>query len=267
MSQIVFNAVHRAIDVFRPLESRLAKAIATENISSVEKLLQRGANPNATIAGKSDPPLLFSTFEKKHFNLPQSKIDHRSKTLYHVVAKKECLHLLLEHGANPNLRDDRGRTALDIAILWCMPEIVKLLLIYGADPNLRDSKGMTPLMKAAILGIQDARPIDDKLQIIMHLIDAGAEMDARSVDGKTALMYAVGNSRIEVAELLVSCGASLSIEDKMGNRACDIIGRGVTHQQQIDLERVLTQPSLNTLKHKYRKFIPEGDRLLNSILC
>ena len=266
MSQVIFNAVNRVIGRFRQLESRLSKAIATNHILLAEKLLQQGANPNSKIAGKSDTPLLFSIFEKKHFTLPKGNINNRAQTLYRVVAKKECLHLLLEYGANPNLKDDSGRTALDIAILWCMPDIVKLLLIYGADPNLRDAKGITPLMKTAILGIQDARPTNDKLQIIMHLIDAGAKINAQAPNGKTALMYAVGNSRIEIVELLITSGASLSIEDKMGNRACDIISQGVTPQQRIDLQQVLTQPQLNTLKYKYREFIPEGDRLLNSIL-
>lgn len=266
MSQIVFKVINKAIKSLRQQESRLTSAIATNNITAVEKLLKQETDPNAEIKGKPGIPLIFSTFKKNYFALPQGSANNRSRTLHHVTANRECLQLLLEYGANPNLKDNAGRTPLDIAIIWCMPEIVKLLLIHGANPNFKDSKGITPLMKTAILGIQDARPTNDKLQIIMHLIDAGAEIDAQSLDGKTALMYATGNSRIEIVELLVSSGASLSISDLLGNKACDIIGRGVTTQQRVYMEGILTQPQLNILKYKYREFIPEGDRLLNSIL-
>ncbi len=250
MSQsiFIFNVVNRAIKKIRNQELKLANAITANNTSAVKKLLQQGVDPNLEFPKKSGISLLFSIFEKSYFTLPQDNISDRPKTLHHVTAKQECLQLLLEYGANPNVRDKCGRTALEIAIIWCMPEIVKLLLIHGADPNLKNSRGISPLMKMAMLGIRDARPINDKLQIIMHLIDAGAKIDAQTSDGKTALMYATGNSRIEIVELLVSSGASLSIKDNMGNKACDIVGGGVTPQQRINLQRVLTKNQLHILR-------------------
>ena len=265
MSRVIFNIVDRVIKRFSQQESRLEKAIAINDSVLTKRLLKQGIDPNFKV-GKSNTPLIFSIFTKEYFRLPQTKISDNRNSLYRITAKKECLRLLLEYGANPNLKDSSGRTPLEIAIIWCMSDIVKLLLIYGADPNLKDDRGITPLMKTAILGIQDARPIKDKLQIIMHLIDGGAEIDTQASNGKTALMYATGNSRIEIVELLVSSGASLSIKDNMGNKACDIIDRAVTPQQRMNLQRVLTQPQLNILKYKYKEFIPEGDRLLRSIL-
>ena len=266
MSNVIFQIANRAIQGLRQLETRLAQAIANDNFTAVEKLLRQGANPNSEIKSRPGVPLLFSTFSKNYFTLPQGSMGDRFRTLYHITAKEECLRLLLKYGANPNAKDESDRTPLEIAILWCMPDVVKLLLIYGGDPDFRDSKDMTPLMKSAILGIQDARPIKDKLQIVMHLIDAGAQIDAQSLNGKTALMYATGNSRTEIVELLISSGASLSIKDHQGNQACDIIDRSVTPQQRIYLQNILTQPQLNILKYKYQELIPEGDRLLESIL-
>lgn len=266
MSWIIFDVVDRLTQYSRRQEKKLIKAIAGNNLTKVKQLLQQGVNPNLRTSDGDNLPLIFLVFEKKYFTLPQGGVSNPAKTLYQITAKKECLRLLLEYGADPNLKNDRGCTALEVSILWCLPDLVKLLLIHGADPNLKDSRGITPLMKTAILGIRDARPVEDKLKIIMHLINSGAELDAISPEGKTALMYATGNSRIEIVELLVSSGASLSIRDSSGNRAADIIDRNVTPQQRDYLQRILTQPQLNLIKYKYRELIPEGDRLLNSIL-
>lgn len=266
MSWVIFDVVNRINKYSRHQELKLAEAVATNNVVVVKQLLDRGVNPNVRIVGENCDPLIFLIFEKNYFTLPQGSIRNRQKTLYCITAKQECLRLLIEYGVDLNVRDSLGRTILEIAILWCLPNLVKLLLINGANPNSRDSQGITPLMKTAILGIKDARPLKDKLQIVMHLIDAAAELNAQSPEGKTALMYATGNSRIEIVELLVSSGASLSICDRQGNRACDIIDRAVTSQQRVDLHQILTQPQLNLVKYKYQQLIPEGDRLLDSIL-
>ena len=190
----------------------------------------------------------------------------RPNISYNITAKEQCLGLLLEYGGDPNVRDSLGRTVLEIAILWCLPNIVKLLLLNGADPNLRNGDRLTPLMKTAILGIQDARPMDDKLKIIMYLLDSGAEIDAQAPDGKTALMYAVGNIRLNIVKFLVSSGASLTITDHQGNQACDIISQSINQQQRVYLHKILTQPQLNIAKYQYQQFIPEGDRLLAPII-
>lgn len=266
MSWVIFDVVNKIKNYSRQQELKLAKAIAINDLTEVRQLLEQGVDPNVQIIGQACEPIIFLIFEKKHFTLPKASIDDRPKTLYHITAKLECLQLLIEYGVDLNVRDSLGRTLLDIAILWCLPDTVKLLLVNGADPNLRDTKDITPLMKTAILGIKDARPIKDKLQIVMHLIDSGAEINAQAPDGKTALMYATGNSRIEIVELLVSSGASLSICDRYGNRACDIIDRGVTQSQRAYLHQILTQPQLNSIKYKYQQLIPEGDRFFDSIL-
>jgi|GEM_PF-1957586 len=266
VSWVIYHAVAKNRIWAKKQELKLANAVAKNDLTAVTRFLNKGVNPNVRIVGQNREPLIFLAFEKSWFSLPLQKIGDRPKKTYKITAKPEYLRLLLKYGANPNLRDSNGRTVLETAILWCLPATVKLLLLNGADPNLLDKNGQTPLMKCAILGIQDARPIEHKREIMMHLLDSGAAIDTQAPDGKTALMYAVGNSRQEIVEFLVSSGASLTIADNRGNRAKDIINRGSTSQQQNCLRKILSQPQMNISRYKYQQYIPEGDRLLATII-
>ena len=267
MSWVIYHAVEKHRTGVKKQEFKLGEAIASNNLIWAKQLLNKGVNPNARIVGQAAEPLIFLAFYKEWFTLPWGKIGDRPQTSYRITAKSACLSLLLQYGADPNVRDSLGRTVLEIAILWCLPDTVKQLLLHGADPNLTGAKGLTPLMKSVILGIQDARPMEHKLEIIMYLLDAGAEIDAQTPEGKTALMYAVGNSRLEIVNLLVNSGASLTIKDNQGNQARDIINQNsTTQQQQGSLRQLLSQPQVNVSKYQYQEFVPEGDRLLAPII-
>ncbi|MBN9518156.1 ankyrin repeat domain-containing protein [bacterium] len=58
--------------------------------------------------------------------------------------------MLLEFGADPNARNDDGRTPLHYAcdIGSRDVELVRLLLQHGADPNARDNRQRTPMSLA-----------------------------------------------------------------------------------------------------------------------
>ena len=75
------------------------------------------------------------------------------------------------------------------------------LLEKGADPNLVDESSISPLMVAA------TRP-QDRMPSIQALIEAGAIVDARDEEGRTALVWAVYTDRIANAQLLVDAGAN-----------------------------------------------------------
>ena len=69
---------------------------------------------------------------------------------------------LLEHGADVN----RGlkSSSLHYAACFGRPNIVKLLLQYGADPDLRDEDGHTPLEKAQERGDEWHRQVIEILE-------------------------------------------------------------------------------------------------------
>ena len=70
------------------------------------------------------------------------------------VASIDVTRLLLEHGANPNWRDEEGNTPIHRAIrsrLVLDPaKFLQLLLDFGADVSIRNREGRTPLDEALL---------------------------------------------------------------------------------------------------------------------
>lgn len=86
--------------------------------------------------------------------------------------------LLLEAGADVNARDSRGFSALHFAAEEQLPEMARLLLSKGADPNARDEDGTTPLGRA-VFSERDGR------DVVRTLIKAGGNPDLANNAGET----------------------------------------------------------------------------------
>ncbi|KAH9028685.1 ankyrin repeat protein [Lactarius pseudohatsudake] len=74
--------------------------------------------------------------------------------------RPQIIRLLLEHGANPNVRDNRRRTPLQLVsssglVLSLQLEIARSLLVHGADVDVEDGMGRTPLQVALTGSRQD----------------------------------------------------------------------------------------------------------------
>ena len=85
--------------------------------------------------------------------------DHEGNTALMIVVQRggnaEAVKAFLDAGANPNIKNKAGKTALQIAMEKKLPAVVKLLREHGAregkvDPNEKDKEGRTKLMQAAL---------------------------------------------------------------------------------------------------------------------
>ncbi|CAI9113739.1 OLC1v1014405C1 [Oldenlandia corymbosa var. corymbosa] len=89
-------------------------------------------------------------------NQPVDELDGCS--LLHLACQTAdvgMVELLLQHGANINVSDSRGRTPLHHAIIRGRTAIAKLLLNRGADLQAADKEGKTPLQLVEESGLDD----------------------------------------------------------------------------------------------------------------
>jgi ankyrin repeat protein len=108
----------------------------------------------------------------------------------------ESMKLLLEKHANPNAKNEVGRTALMDAVSWSRTDNMKLLLDHGAIIDAGDNDGNTALMMAAAGGAIDLTP---RARL---LFERGANIEIRNKHRETALMIAKRSHLGDVVRLL-----------------------------------------------------------------
>lgn len=90
----------------------------------------------------------------------------------------------------------------------CSIAAIKPLIDAGANVNIRDrAVGWTPLHLVAC---------EDHTELARLLIEAGADVNARSNDGWTPLHCAAFDDGADLAELLLDAGAQVNARDKHG---------------------------------------------------
>lgn len=102
----------------------------------------------------------------------------------HIVTQRRdttWLRFLLSKGANANLADRRGVTALQLATDLGWAEGVEILVKAGASVDLTNSAGETPLISA--VHRRDAA-------LVRTLLKAGANPDRSDNSGRSARDYA-----------------------------------------------------------------------------
>jgi len=159
--------------------------------------------------------------ERDEWDLQEARRLARSALLemgisYHADALAQCVmegdtkavELFLDAGFLPDARDRHGVTLLCLAARNRHRSIAQLLLDRGASVDLAsEDRGYTPLMDAALVGSPE---------LLDLFLSAGADVDAVSKDGQTALIVAVGRNDAETVRKLLAHGADPDIADKLG---------------------------------------------------
>ena len=116
---------------------------------------------------------------------------------------------LLKRRARINTRNRNGETALSLAAYKGKLPFVKRLVEAGADVNLY---GWPPLIYASFNG---------HAAVVDYLLKKGAEVNATTDNGSTALLFAARFGHLEVVELLLQNHADPNLANERGATAID----------------------------------------------
>jgi ankyrin repeat protein len=126
------------------------------------------------------------------------------------MGKIHIMQVLLDYGVKANSEDVKQDSPLFAAVVAGRSNIVKMLLERGADVNVViPGENYTPLHLAVSAQ-------NNALTISEMLLKHGADVNARSSDGSTALHKASLNPRPGVVELLISSGAYVNARNSSG---------------------------------------------------
>ena len=108
-----------------------------------------------------------------------------------------------------NLRNKNGQTLLAEAAWWGYPDKVRILIEFGADPDIKDKNGNT-----ALSGFHLNKK--NRLTIVKILIDAGADVNLSGWRGTTPLMKALDDGDVKVTDVLLRAGADIRKKNSIG---------------------------------------------------
>ena len=172
------------------VEWDLVNATDYESIPVIEKLLDEGADIDMTL----------------------------QRTALHAAAANgnlEIVELLIERGADVNLKDIHGRVPMFVALAEHQPEVAARLAEADTNPNVRTVDGST-LLVAAVRA--------EEVQLVQWALDHGTDVNAirPEKNNATALILAARKGNAEIVSLLLAAGADPDVANHEGETALDI---------------------------------------------
>jgi len=176
-------------------EKDLVDAVYNDNIEKVKDLVDKGVEVN--LGGKSDGTTLL----------------HQAITYGFV----DIARILIEAGANSNLKRENGRTPLHDAVQEGSYDSVELLADHHVNLNEQVSEkldasgkvelGNTALMESSQNGYTD---------MVALLLKRGADPDIKGKGGFTALIISCIVGDFDCVKALIEGGANINITEERG---------------------------------------------------
>ncbi len=194
------------------IEGLVKQAIEEGHPLTVHILLAEG------LLSKESAQMLFNEYATAIFKVRGKSKEARSMGLQKfkrflqtgVVTLVDLNISLDEHYCYP-----KKRTVLMVLVVRVHKDVLELLLKAGADPNIEDVEGNTALMLDVCYLGHDYR-YEDYAKVIDLLISAGTNIDKQNNYGKTALVNAIRCVDLIKVTALLDAGVDLTTKDKDG---------------------------------------------------
>ena len=192
------------------------------NTDILDSLIEAGASINVRDSGGNTPLILGAL--NSHYGIMKALIkaecyinmsnNEGLTALHYACHKARGFQVLLDAGADPDVRDNHNITPLFMAATEGFDGVVKALVERNCDVNVpNDSVKRTALHILSYKGHTDC---------INSLVYGGADINACDIYNRTPLWYAIQNKKIGVVRLLLKsyshvdtfqCSAESTSED------------------------------------------------------
>ena len=193
--------------------------LRAEQIQVIRAWIDQGADWPDALAGEAPPSVsdpqaarIMDALRQGNERLFRKQVHQYSKALNRkgpggftplmyaaLYGNAGSVRLLLELGADPNVKNDTNATALLYAL--DNPEKTRLLLARGADANARSDEDQVPLVSA--IGIRQA-----STAVVALLLEHGAMASRVDTLGRTPLITAANRGDIDALTLLLKHGVA-----------------------------------------------------------
>ncbi len=164
------DLVYKGVLPFATRATAIITAVEVDDLDVLRLLLDAGADVDGLCGcATAEPPLWTAA----------------------LLNRQNHVEMLLDRGANPNLKSASGNTALHVAAMRGFSEIARLLLAHGADPGLKDtdSSAAIPVSAGSVNKVgktaADWASINDHAEVQKLLRVEGTEGKGQSRKGQS----------------------------------------------------------------------------------
>ncbi|KAL2830494.1 ankyrin repeat-containing domain protein [Aspergillus cavernicola] len=198
----------KSCSYYQPPDTALFFAAVNDHKATVQLLIEHGANVEATNHSNRAP--LLAVLDGYADIIRQMRSTDLSDAVEpHNSSLLDVAQLLIDGGANIEIRDSSGQTPLVVSVENKYTALAQLLIDKGADVNVRNSRQEWLLSYAVRLW---------DVGIVRKLLEGGTDLESMDENDHTPLMSAIlSYKNQEMAQILLDAGATTNSKHSHGD--------------------------------------------------